>query len=103
MAQSMILILVFVSPNCIYCHKMEPIIKELQREGYNIHVVDVSKNSELVKKYHVDSYPTSVVVDTSGGSRRRVGFMEKEEFVDFITGASEKCYQKSDSSPFPSP
>jgi thiol-disulfide isomerase/thioredoxin len=47
---------------CGYCRIMEPVIHELAGEGYHVRKIDGDQESDLVRKYHIEGYPTFVVL-----------------------------------------
>ncbi|QDV10339.1 Thioredoxin-1 [Rosistilla oblonga] len=55
----------FTQPGCHACVTMEPVVGQLQREGVAIRRVDAARESHLVQRYRVTSFPTYLVL--SGG------------------------------------
>lgn len=53
----------FTHPLCSDCHAIE---KQLVMDGHRLVLVDVSKNRELARKYHVSVVPTALSVRADG-------------------------------------
>ena len=74
----------FTAPWCVACQKMKPTVKSLQRDGYDIRIVDVTKNEALAKRYGIQELPASVVVRKGKIVTRQIGFVEPTRFTAFI-------------------
>lgn len=55
-------LLCFSASWCHYCHQMEPVLKQLQAEGYDIRRVDVSHDREPAIRWSVNALPTFIAV-----------------------------------------
>lgn len=68
--------LFFTAKWCGACRKMYPIIKRLQRDGYDIQIVDYDLDKPLARKHGVRSLPTLVVFNSQGEVKRWMGFVK---------------------------
>lgn len=68
--------LFFTAGWCGACRKMYPTIKKLQREGYDIQVVDYDLDKSLVRKHSVRSLPTLIVFNSQGEVKRWLGVVK---------------------------
>lgn len=69
-------IIVYSRDGCSACKKMEPIVKGLKEDGYNI---SISKEFD-------GPVPTIVVLDSRGKElRRHTGYLSKAELIEFIS------------------
>ena len=57
-------ILVFSSENCAPCRQYEPVVRQLQAEGWPIRLY--KDEHGLAQQYGVSAYPTTCVVDPRG-------------------------------------
>ncbi len=71
---------------CGPCKTMEPIVDEVSDELDDVQVgkVDIEEHQDLATQYGVRSIPTFLIV--SGGEEvgRKMGAMEKQDFVSWI-------------------
>ena len=71
-----------------------PIFEEAQAtfaDSFEFKSIDIDNNQELAQKYNVEAIPCIVVLDAAGNEvARNVGFMEKEEFTNFLNEAQNK-------------
>ena len=61
---------------CGPCQRFAPIFEEVAKEY---------KSSELARMFEVSSIPQLTVLMPDGTVKSAVGFMEKSQFIDFIT------------------
>lgn len=69
-------ILYFTAAWCGPCRMMGGVIEELN-QTMNIQKIDVDKDSDQVKKYHIKSVPTFILVDETGEIKRVIGAQSK--------------------------
>jgi thioredoxin-like negative regulator of GroEL len=79
------ILLYFKATWCSVCRTMRPIIEQLQKEGYDIQVVDTDKDKNLPKKYNIDSLPTSVMIQDGQEVDRFVGRVSADELRKRLT------------------
>jgi len=63
-------VVLFTHPLCTDCHTLE---RELMAEGRNLAIVDVTKRSDLARKYGIAVVPTAVAVESGGVTTRIAG------------------------------
>ena len=63
---------------------MKPGITSLQHEGYDIRIVDVTKNESLVKRYGVKTIPATVIMQKGQIEDRRIGYLTDQRLRTFI-------------------
>jgi protein-disulfide isomerase len=70
------------SPTCPHCQNMEPIVKDLQSNGYQISWVDATANQnvDLMNKYNISGVPTFVRPD----GKQLVGEQDQTTLKDFL-------------------
>ena len=68
---------------CVPCRKMNPVIKQLEKENPNVKVlfIDADANNELVKKYKIKAVPGFIIFSNAQEIFRHVGVIEKEELL----------------------
>ena len=74
----------FTAPWCPACQKMKPSISSLKQQGYDIRVVDVTKNEALAQRYNVEELPNTVIVQKGKIQDRQLGFMSEQKLRAFI-------------------
>ena len=73
---------------CGPCQRFAPIFEEVAKEYHGKAIfmsVDVNKSSELARMFEFSSNPQLTVLMPDGTVKSAVGFMEKSQFIDFIT------------------
>ena len=83
----------FTAPWCSTCQQMKPGIASLKQDGYDIRIVDVTKNESLVKRYGVKELPTTVILRKGRIEDRRIGYLTEQKlqtFIDSIKASKEK-------------
>lgn len=79
---------------CGPCRAFAPIFEEAQAtfaDSFEFKSIDIDNNQELAQKYNVEAIPCIVVLDAAGNEvARNVGFMEKEEFTNFLNETQNK-------------
>ena len=63
---------------------MKPSISSLKQQGYDIRVVDVTKNEALAQRYNVEELPNTVIVQKGKIQDRQLGFMSEQKLRAFI-------------------
>ncbi|MEC9095329.1 MAG: trypsin-like peptidase domain-containing protein [Planctomycetota bacterium] len=74
----------FTAPWCAACQKMKPAVKNLQNQGYDIRIVDVTKNETLAKRYRVQDLPHTFVVQNGKIQRQQIGYLTEQKLQSFI-------------------
>lgn len=71
---------------CGPCKMLGPVIEELANEVPDVKIckVNVDEQPELAVKYSVMSIPTMIVFKDGKEADRTVGFMPKEEVLEFL-------------------
>lgn len=73
---------------CGPCQRFAPIFEEVAKEYKDKAVflsVDIDQSSELARMFEVSSIPQLTVLMPDGTVKSTVGFMDKGQFIDFIT------------------
>jgi thioredoxin 1 len=55
-------LLCFSASWCHYCHQMEPVLQQLEAEGYDIRRIDLSKDRSSANSWGINALPTFVAV-----------------------------------------
>jgi len=66
---------------------MKPGISSLKQQGYDIRIVDVTKNEALALRYNVEELPTTVIVQQGKIQDRRFGFLSEQKLHAFVQSA----------------
>jgi len=66
-------IIKFESTWCPVCKMLDPILKELVKEGVRIEVYDIEKNEDMVKEYSIETLPTLIIVSNKKEIKRHTG------------------------------
>ncbi len=71
---------------CGPCKMLGPVLEEIASENDKVKIVsvDVDENSELAETYEVSSIPCLVLFKDGKEISRSVGFMNKDDVIDFI-------------------
>lgn len=77
----------FYADWCGPCKQMDPIIDELEEEGYNVERVDVDEHQDVANEYQVRALPTFVVEKDGDVVERLVGVQSKDELVSVLDNA----------------
>ena len=73
---------------CGPCQRFAPIFEQVSKEysGKAIFIsVDVDESPELARQFEVSAIPQLTVLMPDGSVKSNVGFMEKTQFIEFIT------------------
>lgn len=66
-------IIYFKATWCSGCQGMKATIEQLQKEGYEIQIIDADKDKKLAKKYNIESVPTIIIIQDDKEVDRVVG------------------------------
>ena len=77
----------FYASWCGPCKMLAPIFEEVSKENenYTFVKVDVDKFEELARRYSVMSIPTVIRFKNGNILNKKIGFMNKSEFIKFIS------------------
>ena len=77
----------FYASWCGPCKMFAPIFEEASKENenYTFVKVDVDKFEELARRYGVMSIPTVMRFKNGNILNKKIGFMNKSEFINFIS------------------
>jgi thioredoxin-like negative regulator of GroEL len=64
---------------------MRPIIEQLQKEGYDILIIDTDKDKKNTQKYNIESLPTTLILQNDTEVERFVGRISIEELRKHLT------------------
>lgn len=80
--------LFFATDWCHYCHQMKTETlgrKAIQETLEKLHYAEVGEKDSQFKKWHVGSYPTTILLDKDGKEvKRQEGFMEVRALQRFL-------------------
>lgn len=81
------LLLFFHGPNCGACHKVKPLLKEIDQalERIVIMGIDVEVLPDLATKYMVASLPTLLLIERGEVQRSLAGAVSRETLRSFIS------------------
>lgn len=75
----------FYADWCGPCRMLGPVLEEVSSEGtIKIVKVNVDSDEDIAKKYGVMSIPTLILFENGDEIKRNVGFIPKEEVIQFI-------------------
>lgn len=77
---------------CSACRAMRPVIEQLQKEGYEIQIVDTDTNKDLTKKYEIESLPTTIIIQGGKEIDRIVGKVSADELHKHLTRVDYKIW-----------
>jgi len=69
----------FTASWCPACQKMKPTLTRLQKQGYDIRIVDVTRNEALAKRYGIKDLPATVVVQKGKIQSQQIGYLTEEK------------------------
>lgn len=92
-----LMLLFITTQNCLYCRKMEhdtfsnqKVVRGIQQSFIPV-TVAADKNEALVKKFRVNSYPTTVLISPkSGVLDYMVGYVGPDEFSRRLDTATQR-------------
>src|SRR5947207_11915679 len=71
----------FSGKNCTYCRDMDPIVRQLERNGFPIRKIECEYNQELVKRFNIRTIPAFVLVVNGQEQSRLNGRVSQDELV----------------------
>lgn len=74
----------FYANFCPPCKAMEPVLKDIQAEGYKVVKVNVGEKPELATQYKIGSVPTIVVFNDGVEVFRSVGVTKKATILSVL-------------------
>lgn len=76
----------FYAEWCGPCKMIGPILEEIADETKNINIIkiNIDEHSDIAKKYGVMSIPTLIMFKDGQEIDKSVGFMPKEDIIEFI-------------------
>jgi len=77
-------LIAFKAAWCGPCKMLTPILKDLQKEGFDIEMVDVDEQTARAEENGVLSIPTLDFYDGDKRYRREVGFKTKEQLIKYF-------------------
>lgn len=70
---------------CGPCKMFGPVFENVSNKNdYNFIKLDVDKYSEVAREYGVMSIPTVILFENGKEVKRFIGFMNEEEFINFL-------------------
>lgn len=63
----------FSLPTCRPCRQMDPVVAQLESEGFDVRRIDGSRTPQLAQRFGVDKYPTFIVLAGGREVRRMQG------------------------------
>jgi len=73
-----VIILFFASSSCGGCKMMKKVMDELEKENFNIYLVNTSVPSILINKLNISSIPTTVIIYKKKVIAKEIGYRSKE-------------------------
>ncbi len=77
--------LYFKAEWCSVCKIVLPIIERLQKEGYDIQIIDSDKEANLSKQYNISSLPTTIIIKDKKEIKRFIGKITVNELRNYLT------------------
>lgn len=74
-------LLAFQASWCGPCHKMNPVLKSLEKRGIQVTRIDIDKNPEMAAKFKIIKVPTFVVIKAGKEVARRVGVCTEKVLI----------------------
>ncbi len=79
-------ILHFSSQNCPACRKIQPVIDQLNSEGWAIRSIDIVKDQSTADQWRVHQIPTLIILENGREVDRVIGSVENAELKRRLTG-----------------
>lgn len=80
------LLLIFGADWCGYCTKLKKdILVDNSTQLYITCVIDTDLDKSLSKKFKVRSLPTSIIVEDEVEKRRKTGYKNKQDYLDWLS------------------
>lgn len=75
----------FYATWCGPCKMFGPVFEEISNESnINFVKVDVDKENDIARRYGVMTIPTVILFKNGEEVKRNIGYMSKEELIDFM-------------------
>lgn len=75
----------FYATWCGPCKMFGPVFEEVSNESnINFVKVDVDKENDIARRYGVMTIPTVILFKNGEEVKRHIGYMSKEELIDFM-------------------
>lgn len=75
----------FYATWCGPCKMLGPVFEEVSNESnINFVKVDVDKENDIARMYGVMTIPTVILFKNGEEVKRNIGYMSKEELIDFM-------------------
>lgn len=75
----------FYATWCGPCKMFGPVFEEVaEGNSVNFVKVDVDKNSDIAREYGVMTIPTVILFKDGREVKRNIGYMSKDELIDFM-------------------
>lgn len=89
--QDIPILLVFTSDWCAFCEKLKTeVIEDGSLDKTIICIIDIEKNKELSKDFNIKSLPTSVIIRESEQIDRKIGYKNKEDYINWVNKTNQK-------------
>ena len=71
---------------CGPCRMLGPVLEKVAKENDNFQIVsvDVDEEEKLAFEYRISSIPCLVLIEDGKEVNRSVGFMNKDDIIDFV-------------------
>jgi thiol-disulfide isomerase/thioredoxin len=86
-ARAEAVLLDFQTDWCGYCRVMEPVVRELAAEGYQVRAINGDHEPELVRQFRIEGYPTFVVLGDGREVGRASGQVSKTQLYSLLEKA----------------
>ena len=77
-------LLCFSASWCKYCHQMEPVLKQLEAEGYDIRRIDISHDDAPARRWGVQGLPAFIAVRAGKELGRVEGLVNKGKLKSLL-------------------
>ncbi len=82
--------LYFTASWCSVCKSMRPIIEQLQKENYDIRIINSDEEKTLTTEYEIESLPTIVIIKDKKEVKRFVGKVSASELRKHLTKKAQE-------------
>lgn len=95
-----VVLLDFTAGFCQPCQQMVPLLQRMERDDFPIKRIDITKEPELTRQYHVERIPTLILLVEGKEQERYVGLTAESELRRAMDDAARKLErQRGRSSP----
>lgn len=74
----------FTTDWCGSCKKVQPIVEDMKKEGFQFQMIDADYEQLLVKNFNVKSVPTFILMENDKELNRITGVKSREELEGFV-------------------